>query len=93
MTASAMALRAGLALAGATVGGLWTAQLSLGGTLTEAEVEAALKGTRALTPHEHDVLAQALNDMFVDAGQDHPVAYWDDLDSTATPRPDSTRAD
>jgi hypothetical protein len=26
--------------------------------------------------YEHDLIAQALNEWFIDRGQDHPVGYW-----------------
>ena len=42
---------------------------------TAFEVEAFLFGTLMPTAHDHDLLAQALNDRFVELGGNHPVPY------------------
>jgi hypothetical protein len=55
------------------------AYVGIGGSLTSAELEEALQGRRSLSDHEHDVVAQALNDHFTSIGQDHPVAYSHEL--------------
>jgi hypothetical protein len=77
--ASEMSLRAGLALSGLSHDQLWLRCLAVGGTFSCDEFEAALSGRRWLTTYEHDVIAQALNDYFVERGQNHPVAYADEL--------------
>jgi hypothetical protein len=69
--ASEMSLRAGLALSGLSHDQLWLRCLAVGGTFSCDELEAAT--------YEHDVIAQALNDYFVERGQNHPVAYADEL--------------
>jgi hypothetical protein len=61
------------------LGDLWAAYAGLGGMMSMDEIEATLRGEREPTAYEHDVLAQALNDYFTERGQDHPVAYADDL--------------
>jgi hypothetical protein len=81
-------LRAGLALSDLELSQLWAAYLGIGGSLTATELTEALYGQRALSEHEHDVVAQALNDYFVSRGQDHPVAYSDDLNDLETLSPD-----
>jgi hypothetical protein len=40
-------------------------------------VEAFLYGALQPTPHDHDVLAHALNERFVELGGNHPVPYAD----------------
>jgi hypothetical protein len=42
---------------------------------TAFEVEAFLFGTLVPGAHDHDLLAQALNDRFVELGGDHRVPY------------------
>jgi hypothetical protein len=76
---SAPALRAGFALSDLTLRELWTAQVALGGMLTEEELRDTLELRREPTWAEHDVVAAALNDWFTERGQDHPVAYSEDL--------------
>jgi hypothetical protein len=76
---SQWALRAGLALSGIGVPRLWTDYCALGGRLNASEVTAALHGERGLTPLEHDMLAQVLNEHFLDVGQDHLVPYSEEI--------------
>jgi hypothetical protein len=84
----AAALRAGLALSGLGLSDLWMAYVGIGGSLTSAELEEALQGRRSLSDHEHDVVAQALNDHFTSIGQDHPVAYSHELAEHGATRPE-----
>ena len=42
---------------------------------TAFEVEAFLFGILVPSAHDHDLLAQALNDRFVELGGNHPVPY------------------
>jgi hypothetical protein len=78
-TGSVAVLRAGLALSGLDVHELWIAYLGLGGSMTPEELNRALQGDGELLDHEHDLIAQALNDHFVASGQNHPVAYANEL--------------
>jgi hypothetical protein len=68
-------LRAGFSLSDLELPELWLAYVGLGGSLGKDDLEAALRGTLPLSDHEHDMIAQALNDYFTERGQDHPVAY------------------
>jgi hypothetical protein len=77
---SSYALRAGLALSDLDFDQLWAGYLGLGGAMSPAELHAAMSGEREISDHEHDTVAQALNDHFVVKGQDHPVSYSDDLE-------------
>jgi hypothetical protein len=81
--AAAEALRAGLAMSGFDADDLWLAGIALDAdTHCPAELERILEGRAdavRLTAHEHDVLAQALNDHFVERGDGHLVRYSADL--------------
>lgn len=86
---SVSSLRAGLAMSRMQLPELWAAYVGLGGSLSMEELAAGLRGTRVLSAHDHDVVAQALNDHFIERGQDHPVPYSEDLagrPSAARPR-------
>ena len=41
------------------------------------EVEAYVLGLLVSDPLTHNLIAQALNEHFIDQGDDHPVAYID----------------
>jgi hypothetical protein len=60
---------------------LWFSYAALGGNLDASELDAALHGKRELSEHDHDITAQALNEYFLAKGQDHPVAYTNELDT------------
>lgn len=74
-----MSLRAGLALSGMSYERLWFDYLGLGGTFGLKGLIAVLEGEREITAHEHNMIAQALNDHFTDHGHNHPVAYAHEL--------------
>lgn len=76
---SSEALRTGLAMSGLDVDALWSQCVALGSIPGGDWLEAVLDGTRARTAHEHDLVAQALNDHFVADQGDHPVRYATDL--------------
>lgn len=58
---------------------LWTDYVGLGGTRTFTQVTELLDGSLALTRFDYDLLAQALNDAFIERDEDHPVPYFEDL--------------
>jgi len=58
-------------------GELWLRYFELGGMSTEFEVEAFLYGALEPSFHDHDVIAHALNERFVELGGNHPVPYAD----------------
>jgi hypothetical protein len=68
----------GLQLSGMTPTELWLRYYAVGGDAGELEVEACALGLLTPDPHEHNLIAQALNEHFIDGGEDHPVRYWDD---------------
>lgn len=55
---------------------------ALGGMHSALELQAILYGALSTTPHDHDVIAHALNERFVELGGNHPVPYADDPRST-----------
>jgi len=61
--------------AGLTHGQLWLRYFSLGGMSTALQLEAFCYGALRPSDHDHDVVAQALNERFVELGGDHPVPY------------------
>lgn len=56
-------------------GELWLRYFELGGMSTALELEAIIYGALEPSPHDHDVIAQALNERFTELGGDHPVPY------------------
>jgi len=77
MALDAAALESARQQLGLSPGDLWLRCLGLGGLLSLVDLTAALSGRRVLTPAEFDVVAQALNERFMDEGTNHPVAYAD----------------
>lgn len=61
-------------------GELWLRYFELGGMSTALEVEAFLYGALQPSIHDHDVIAHALNERFVELGGNHPVPYLEDLE-------------
>jgi hypothetical protein len=61
-------------------GELWLRYFELGGMSTAFQLEAYLHGALEPSPHDHDVIAHALNERFVELGGNHPVAYLDNRD-------------
>jgi hypothetical protein len=70
--------------AGLSHGELWLRYFELGGMSTGLELEAFLYGVLLPSAHDHDVIAQAINERFVELGGDHPVAYSNDVDPDST---------
>ena len=69
--------------AGLSLGELWLRYFELGGMSTGLELEAFLFGALEPSPHDHDVIAHALNERFVELGGNHPVPYLEDDDPVA----------
>jgi hypothetical protein len=59
-------------------GELWLRYFELGGMSTGLQLEAYLYGALEPTGHDHDVIAHALNERFVEMGGNHPVPYVED---------------
>jgi hypothetical protein len=62
-----------------TRGELWLRYFELGGMSTALQLEAFLYGALKPSGHDHDVIAHALNERFVELGGNHPVPYTDDV--------------
>jgi hypothetical protein len=58
---------------------LWFRYFELGGMSTGLELEAFLYGVLLPSAHDHDVIAHAINERFVELGGNHPVAYSKDV--------------
>ena len=54
---------------------LWIGVAGLGGDLSELEIEAYVLDVLPADAHSHNLIAQALNEESLAAGNDHPVAY------------------
>ena len=61
-------------------GELWLRYFELGGMRTGADLEAYLLGILQPSIHDHDVIAHALNERFVEMGGNHPVPYSEDTE-------------
>jgi hypothetical protein len=59
-------------------GDLWLRYFELGGMSTGLQLEAYLYGALRPTGHDHDIIAHALNERFVELGGNHPVPYAED---------------
>ena len=70
-----LTLAAGMDQSGMTFEEAWLRQASIGGDLAQLELEAYILGLLTPDPHCHDLIAQAINEHFIDEGGDHPVAY------------------
>jgi hypothetical protein len=64
-------------LSGLTLTQLWLCYLAVGGTASQAQVAAYARGQLRPDSHQHNMIAQAINEHFTDRGEDHPVSYQD----------------
>lgn len=64
--------------AGLSAAELWERYVGLGGMSTSDEVDEILRQRVSPTPHDHDLLAHALNERFTELGRNHPVHYAED---------------
>jgi hypothetical protein len=78
-TAGNRVLEAARVQAGMSVGELWMAYFALGGSQTASSVRAFLDADTDPRLTDYDVLAQAVNERFMDLGGDHPVPYREDM--------------
>ena len=61
--------------AGLSHGQLWLRYFELGGMSSAMELEAFLYGALQPSAHDREVIAQAINERFVELGGNHPVPY------------------
>lgn len=74
---SDLSLLDGWQQSGLTPAQLWIRYYSVGGNASELEVEAYALGLLQPDAYEHNLIAQALNELFLDRRQNHPVRYRD----------------
>ncbi len=68
--------------AGLSHGELFLRYFELGGMSSALQVEAFLYEALEPSRHDHDIVAHALNERFVELGNNHPVPYRaDECDS------------
>lgn len=70
-----LSLTDGTDLSGLSSRELWLRQLGVGGDMGELEIEAYVLGLLPPDAHHHNMIAQAINEHFVERDEDHPVAY------------------
>ncbi len=56
---------------------LWVGYFAVGGNGSLVDVERWLSGALELGAADYDMLTQALNDVSVERGEDHPFPYSD----------------
>jgi hypothetical protein len=61
-------------LSGLTLTELWLGYLAVGGTASPARVAAWARSRLRPDSHQHNMIAQAINEHFTDLGEDHPVS-------------------
>ncbi len=76
-TESGMSLEDGMRLSGMSYPELWLRYVSVSGTSGELELEAYVLGLLVPDDFQHNLIAQALNEHFIDLGLDLPVGYHD----------------
>ncbi len=64
--------------AGLTHGELFLRYFELGGMSSALQLEAVLYDALVPSPFDHDILAHALNERFVELGGNHPIPYRSD---------------
>ena len=76
-TDSGMSLQDGMRLSGMSYRELWLRHIAVSGTIGELELEAYVLGLLVPDDYQHNLIAQALNEYFIELGQDLPVGYHD----------------
>jgi hypothetical protein len=74
-------------------GDLWLRYFELGGMSTGLQLEAYLYGALEPTRHDHDIIAHALNERFVELGGNPPVPYAEDGNPDGGDRDDADDPD
>ena len=69
----------GRARAGLTNRDLWVAYYSLGGFVSPDDLDSFLAGDTVPASADYNLIAQALNDVFIARGDNHPIPYYEDL--------------
>jgi hypothetical protein len=72
-----LTLAEGFARSGLTLADVWVMYLALGGTQSLIKIAPVLHGEVAADREQHNTLAAAINEHFVDIAGNHSVAYLD----------------
>lgn len=72
-------LEAARVQAGMAPADVWLAYFALGGMKPRQVVDLILDGSVVPGDADYDLLAQAINERFMDRGSDHPVPYRDEM--------------
>ena len=72
-------LQAGMRRSGMDYPELWLRYVAVSGDAGELELEAYVLGLLTADAYQYNVIAQALNEYFIERGEDHPVGYWDEV--------------
>lgn len=75
MTMPPLSLSDGLRLVGLSYPQLWARYVAIGGSGTVDDLKGRVDNDRCPDDHDHNVIAQVLNDIFIEQGRDHPVTY------------------
>lgn len=78
-------LEQGRISSGLTHGELFLRYFELGGMSSALQLEAFLYDALRPSAHDHDVVAHALNERFVEMGGNHPVPYRSDDPASGAP--------
>ncbi len=70
-----LSLSDGLRLSGLSDQDLWNRYLVLGGNSEMADMRRHVDSGDCPSQHDHNIIALALNESFLERGHDHPVAY------------------
>ena len=74
---SGMSLEAGMRLSGMNYSELWLRHIAVSGNIGELELEAYVLGLLVPDDYQHNLIAQALNEYFLEVDDDLPVGYRD----------------
>jgi hypothetical protein len=72
-------LRAAIAHAEITFPTLWVGYFALGGMANPDELRLIIDGIDVPSHYDYDLIAQTINETFMDQGGDHPVPYAEDI--------------
>lgn len=70
-----LSLADGFDLSGMTLPELWLRYIGVGGSESANTIQEHVSGDVHLSSRQHNVLAQAINEYFIERQQNHPVAY------------------
>jgi hypothetical protein len=75
MSSNDLSLRDGMDRADLDLAELWQRYSALGGNGTQSELSDHVASDRCSDDHEHNLIAQAINEVFLERGENHPVGY------------------